>query len=348
MGFRNIDTTTKSKAIELSRSHWKPSAIAEKSHCHIRTAYRWEQRLHMYGTPNLPKVLKTGRPRRLHKAARDSLIEYLQQHPWSYQDELSMFLEEEWSLTVSQPTISRLLKEHRISQKKGQRVGHTQSRQLRVAWQASMLDFTAEQLIFVDESIFKQQTGWRSMAYGPIGEAVRYSDDMTRGDTWSICPAYTVDGYLPCTAIRQGYFNSNAFFSWFANELLPLCRPFPEPRSVICLDNLNVHLDPRIKQAAEEKGVFLKFLPPYSPDYSPIELTFSMLKAWMRRHIRDLRYVFQGRFGDFLKYAVEQSGCDRTAKEHFRHSAGGYMFEGDYEAFQKELEEWSREQQEEA
>ena len=39
--------------------------------------------------------------------------------PWSYQDELAIFLEEEWGITVSQPTICRILKEARISRKKG-------------------------------------------------------------------------------------------------------------------------------------------------------------------------------------------------------------------------------------
>jgi transposase len=200
-----------------------------------------------------------------------------------------------------------------------------------------MLDITAEQMVFLDESIFKQQTGWRLMAYGPIGQPARYSDDMRRGDTWSILPAYTTEGYLPCTGIRQGFFNGDAFFSWVVNELLPYLNPFPQPRSVICLDNLNVHLDRRVRQALEDKGCLIKFLPPYSPDCSPIELTFSILKAWMRRHFRQLRHVYEGDFRGFLQYAVEQSGCDKKAKEHFRYAAGGYKFEGDYKAFQQEL-----------
>ena len=39
--------------------------------------------------------------------------------PWSYQDELAIFLEDEWGITVSRPTIYRILKEARISRKKG-------------------------------------------------------------------------------------------------------------------------------------------------------------------------------------------------------------------------------------
>jgi len=61
----------------------------------------------------------------------------------------------------------------------------------------------------------------------------------------------------------------------------------------------------------------------------------------MRRYFRLFREQFQGDFRGFLQYAIEQSGCDKKAREHFAHVAGGYKFEGDYEAFQQELEAWS-------
>lgn len=102
-----------------------------------------------------------------------------------------------------------------------------------------------------------------------------------------------------------------------------------------------MHLNRRVRQVLEAKGCLVRFLPPYSPDYSPIELTFSILKAWMRRHFRRLRAYFEGDFGGFLRYAIENSGCDKYAVEHFRYAAEGYKFQGDYEAFQQELEAWS-------
>jgi hypothetical protein len=117
-----------------------------------------------------------------------------------------------------------------------------------------------------------------------------------------------------------------------------------QPYSVICLDNLNVHLDYCVRQALEDKGCLIKFLLLYLLDHSLIELTFSILKAWMRWHFWQLRHVYKGDFGGFLQYAVEQSECNKKAKEHFCHAAGGYKFEGDYEVFQQELEAWSLEQ----
>ena len=49
------------------------------------------------------------------------------------------------------------------------------------------------------------------------------------------------------------------------------------------LDNLSIHLGPRVKQAIEARGCRLLFLPAYSPDFSPIEEAFSKLKTLLRR-----------------------------------------------------------------
>ena len=65
-----------------------------------------------------------------------------------------MFLEEEWDIIIHKSTVCRLLKESRLSYRKGQRIG-PQSQFLCIAWQAFMYDVTAEQLVFIDESLFK-------------------------------------------------------------------------------------------------------------------------------------------------------------------------------------------------
>ena len=54
---------------------------------------------------------------------------------------------------------------------------------------------------------------------------------MRRGETYSILPAYIVDGYLPCTGLKKGFFNKEDFFEWIIYDLLPLCNPYPGPRS---------------------------------------------------------------------------------------------------------------------
>ena len=67
--------------------------------------------------------------------------------------------------------------------------------------------YETEQLVFLDESIFNEKTGWRYHTYAPVSHPARYTQDIARGDTYAILPAYTVNGYLPCTGIKKGYFN---------------------------------------------------------------------------------------------------------------------------------------------
>ena len=51
---------------------------------------------------------------------------------------------------------------------------------------------------------------------------------------------------------------------------------------VVVLDNLAVHKQPEVRAAIEGIGAQLRFLPPYSPDFNPIELAFAKLKAFLR------------------------------------------------------------------
>jgi transposase len=70
-----------------------------------------------------------------------------------------------------------------------------------------------------------------------------------------------------------------AFETYVEQVLSPSLRP----GQVVVLDNLSVHKGERVRQAIEARGCQVLFLPAYSPDLTPIEETFSKLKAWLRR-----------------------------------------------------------------
>jgi DDE superfamily endonuclease len=114
---------------------------------------------------------------------------------------------------------------------------------------------------------------------------------------------------------------------------LPHCNPYPGLRGVIVLDNASTHTNPRVVQLIGDYGCLVKAPPPYSPDLSPVELTFSMLKAGCRRHWPqhrdDFDDDFDTDFGGLLAFAIAISGCDEKEERHFRHAGGGYIFEGD-------------------
>jgi transposase len=59
--------------------------------------------------------------------------------------------------------------------------------------------------------------------------------------------------------------------------------PTRRPGQVVIVDNLSAHTSPRAQAIVAACGCRLVYLPPYSPDYSPIELAFAQIKADVRR-----------------------------------------------------------------
>lgn len=60
--------------------------------------------------------------------------------------------------------------------------------------------------------------------------------------------------------------------------------PFPQKNSVLVMDNAKIHQNENIISIVEEFGGKVLFLPPYSPDFNPIELAFSTIKSWLRKY----------------------------------------------------------------
>ena len=117
--------------------------------------------------------------------------------------------------------------------------------------------------------------------------------------------------------IFLGFTDSEAFED-FIQELLHLCGRWPEPKSVLIMDNAPFHQPGRIQQPCDDAGVKLLFLPPYSPDFNPIEEFFAELKAFIKRHGH--LYTTQQDF-PVLEWCVYVVGSRRSsAKGHFRHA----------------------------
>jgi transposase len=95
---------------------------------------------------------------------------------------------------------------------------------------------------------------------------------------------------------------------------LPHSSPYLGPRSVLILNNASIHKSKRLHELCEQYSVLLRFLPPYSPDFNPIEATFKDIKAWIKRNHR-LVEQFES-FDAFLHFAVSQV-CGTHAGQHF-------------------------------
>ena len=83
----------------------------------------------------------------------------------------------------------------------------------------------------------------------------------------------------PASLVLDGPINRVAFETYVEKVLVPELRQ----GDTVILDNLPGHKGPRVRQLIEAAGARLLYLPPYSPDFNPIENAFAKLKALLRK-----------------------------------------------------------------
>jgi len=115
--------------------------------------------------------------------------------------------------------------------------------------------------------------------YGRSRRGVRLRDHTPCGhwETHTIVAALRPDG-LTAPAVFDGPIDNASFRAYVEQVLVPTLRP----GDVVVLDNLAVHKQPEVGAAIAAAGAQIRFLPPYSPDFNPIEMAFAKLKPFMR------------------------------------------------------------------
>ena len=111
----------------------------------------------------------------------------------------------------------------------------------------------------------------------PRGLRLRDYTPCSHWQAHTVVAALRVDG-LHAPAVFDGPLDNPTFLAYVEQVLVPALRP----GDVVVLDNLIVHKQPAVRAAIEHAGAQLRFLPPYSPDFNPIELAFAKLKALLR------------------------------------------------------------------
>ncbi len=79
--------------------------------------------------------------------------------------------------------------------------------------------------------------------------------------------------------ILDGDMHGAAFLAYVEQVLAPTLSP----GDIVIMDNLPAHKPVAVRQAIEAAGAELRFLPPYSPDFNPIEMAFAKLKAFLKK-----------------------------------------------------------------
>ncbi|SJL02942.1 uncharacterized protein ARMOST_06283 [Armillaria ostoyae] len=138
-----------------------------------------------------------------------------------------------------------------------------------------------DQLMCIDEAHRNWRTSVQKKGHTPIGICCVSHRHFMRGQRVSILPVLTIDGIIVHDII-PGSVTSLHFSEFLWECVIPLTNPYPGPRSILLLDNCNIHCAEEIRALVEDDAQCkLVFLLPYSPDYNPIEQAFSAIKAFL-------------------------------------------------------------------
>jgi transposase len=135
----------------------------------------------------------------------------------------------------------------------------------------------SERFVFVDECSSNTSLaplyGWARR-----GERVLQKSPRNWGKNITLLSSISKKWGMGASLVVEGSTNGTVFQTYLEDVLLPTLKR----GQVVVMDNLSAHKGERVRELIEAKGCELIYLPPYSPDFNPIEQAFSKLKSYLR------------------------------------------------------------------
>ena len=142
-------------------------------------------------------------------------------------------------------------------------------------FRSTVKNIPLEDILSVDESSFDSRMR-PTYGYSPKGQRIRNHATLTSRDRHSLVCGVSTEG-VEGHYIVHGIVNK-VFFLDFLKNTLPNCK-----QNTVLLDNVSFHKSKDVLKAIEDSGKNVIFVPPYSPQYNPIEHVFSSMKNSFRR-----------------------------------------------------------------
>jgi transposase len=147
----------------------------------------------------------------------------------------------------------------------------------RQAWFDAQPDLDPGKLVFIDETWASTNMA-RRHGRSPKGERLRAGVPHGHWKTTTVVAGLRLTG-IAAPWVLDGPINANAFETYVEKVLAVEL----EPGDVVIMDNLSSHKGAKVRAMIEAAGASLVYLPPYSPDFNPIENAFAKLKAHLRK-----------------------------------------------------------------
>ena len=143
-------------------------------------------------------------------------------------------------------------------------------------WFVAQDELDPDRLVFIDETATATNMA-RRYGRAPRGQRCRVAVPHGHYKTTTVTAGLRASG-LTALSLLDGAMNGARFRVYVEQVLVPTLKP----GDTVILDNLPAHKVKGIRQSLAVVGAGLLYLPPYSPDFNPIEQVFAKLKALLR------------------------------------------------------------------
>jgi transposase len=176
-------------------------------------------------------------------------------------------------------------------------------------WMREQGMFEPARLVFIDETSANTKM---VRLYGRCSRGKRLVGRVPHGHwkTITFVAALRRHGMRASRSV-DGSMTGKKFLAYVEQCLAPTLRR----KDVVMIDNLPAHKAAGVREAIEARGATLRYLPKYSPDLNPIEMSFSKLKAHLRKMAERTIPRLRRRIGSFARNLTA-----REASNYFRHA----------------------------
>ena len=147
-----------------------------------------------------------------------------------------------------------------------------------MAWADGQTKLDPERLVFIDETGTQHQHGPSARPSSARRTTGRKNPAQGHWKTTTFVAGLRSDA-LTAPCVIDGPMNGNTFLAYVEQILAPSLKP----GDIVVLDNLSAHKVAGVREAVEAAGARLLYLPPYSPDFNPIEQLLAKIKALLRK-----------------------------------------------------------------
>ncbi len=261
---------------------------------------------------------RQARPSKISSAVEAYIHSHVLQYPASTCTTLSQEIRRVFAMNVSRQWINVILRRLGYTRKRTRKRGvgrqtEERRREFFSAWAALQDESDSSKLVALDESGFDQRPR-PIYGYAPKGKLaiVKVKPNSDRNH-FSLLMAISGDG----TSVQDLHTTSvtGPIIADFIKRL-----PSPDGSTVL-LDNAAIHRTHAVRLAAQSRNFKLLFIPPYSPEYNPIELVFGSIKQAFYRSRYLPSFNSSTSVRDVIQYCVRQRTTYRAVCGSFRHVA---------------------------